>query len=101
MQVEFTNVFAETVVFLVQYHYARKEISPSLMLKNFSKCFIAGLIMLACTYPISIYLHPGIINTGIVVIVGVLVYGISLLVMKEIWAKQYFNKTLGIIRHKK
>lgn len=95
------SVSAETVVFLVQYHYTKKEISPSLMLKNFSKCFIAGLIMLACTYPISIYLHPGIINTGIVVIVGVLVYGISLLIMKEIWAKQYFDKALGIIRHKK
>ena len=95
-----SSVLAETVVFLVQYFYSRKEISIKLLFKHFTKCIIASLIMLAILYPISINIRSSIVNTVLLIALGAVIYAISLLIMKEEWAILYSKKAKDIFKGK-
>ena len=95
-----SSIMAETMVFLVQFYYSRNAVDLKLLFKHFSKCFIASIIMLLILYPISINISANIISTVGLIALGAVIYGISLIIMKESWARLYLDKAKQIIKKK-
>ena len=78
------SVIAETSILLFQMFYLRNDFDFRLLLIPFIKYSILGCLMFGIVYFLSKNLFPpSIINSFILVIIGVLFYFISLLVVKD------------------
>lgn len=87
-----SSVLAETLILLVQLTYIKKEMSLKMVYKNSMKYLISGLIMFLITFTIGIYMRPTIVTTIIQVIVGVIIYGMSLIILKDKFLYEIINK---------
>ncbi len=77
-----STVLAELAVTAVQFRFVRKEFSPKILLDGW-RCFFASLIMGASVYLISDFTPPTFTSTLIQVSVGVVIYVVMLLILKE------------------
>lgn len=77
------TVIAETVIAVVQLWIVRKEISIINVFKCGIKYYISGVIMYAVLFVITGHMVPSIVNTLILIVVGVLAYFISLFVLRD------------------
>lgn len=78
-----STIIAESVVSIIMFLLLSKNLSFTRIFKSLIKPLIAGIIMFLCVYPITLVLSSNIINTLIIVILGVLVYGISIILLRE------------------
>ena len=58
------------------------------------KPLIAGIIMFAIGYPISLLLTSSILNTFIIVGIGIVVYALTILLLKEEFVTDALRKIL-------
>ncbi|MBP3437210.1 MAG: flippase [Clostridia bacterium] len=79
----FASLISESVVTLTMLFFVRKELSCFQTFKSVVKPFLACALMFAACYPLSKALPSSILNTLILVGVGVLVYGVSVLLLRD------------------
>jgi O-antigen/teichoic acid export membrane protein len=77
------SVCAELTVTLFQMIYCRKTFKISNVLLMSWKYALASLIMFVPCYFMGVYLSSSILNTFLIVLVGVVTYGLVLLLLKD------------------
>ena len=77
-----SSVIAEVSILLFHFKYIKKAYKISDIFKVSTKPIISGIIMFAVVFPISLLLKPSIINTGILTIIGAVVYTLCLYILK-------------------
>ena len=95
------TIIAETVVAIVMFCFIRKNISLVEIYKSSVKYLISGIIMFVPCFLVGRILEPSIINTFIIVLVGVVVYVICLILMKDEFFLETTNRLISRLPIKK
>lgn len=77
------SVVAETSIAVIQLIIVRGELSPLRVIKEGVHYYIAGLIMFGVAYILGNALSPSILHTGIIVIVGAVIYFAVLFIVRD------------------
>ena len=77
------TVVAELLITFTMILFARKEIKFSLVIKSTWKYFLAAALMFGVVFTIGHFLSASILNTFILVVMGILVYVAALLIFKD------------------
>lgn len=77
------SVVAETTIAIIQIYIVRKEMSPFEIIKCGVPYFIAGGVMFAVLLLIRGFFSPSILHTFELVMIGAIVYGVVLIIMKD------------------
>lgn len=93
------SLIAEITVTAVQFYIVRNVFSIAQIGQLSIKYLFSGLIMFAVTYPLSIYLKPGITHTFITIAAGCLIYAGILLLTKDSMLYMFISKVKGKIHH--
>lgn len=93
------SLVAEITVTAVQFYIVRNVFSIAKIGRLSIKYLFSGLIMFAVTYPLSIYLKPGVIHTFITIAAGCLIYAGILLLTKDSMLYMLISKVKGKIHH--
>lgn len=93
------SLIAEITVTAVQFYIVRNVFSIAQIGQLSIKYLFSGLIMFAVTYPLSIYLKPGITHTFITIAAGCLIYAGILLLTKDSMLYMFISKVKGRIHH--
>ena len=94
------TIVAECVVTITMLIIVRKDISPIKILQSSIKYIIAGLVMFIGVYFTSKCLTSSILNSIILVIEGILIYGIMLLVLVDKFTIGFIKQTFNTIKAK-
>lgn len=95
------SVTAETVIAVVQLVLVRKEISPLTVVKGSIHYVIAGSIMLTFLWALEKKLTPSVVHTGLLIIIGVIIYFSILIIIKDEFFVSNMISILNKIRKKK
>ena len=87
-----SSVMAEIVVFFVQLLYIRKEVPLKIVYENSFKYIISSIIMGIIIYFTTMNMSASMTTTIIQVIIGILVYGIMLIILKDKFLYQIVDK---------
>lgn len=79
----FASVVAEFSIVIVQIIDVRKDFNINIILKKSYKYIIAGIIMFIPTFILGKYFTPSIMASLIQVAIGVIIYGIMLIILKD------------------
>ena len=93
------SLIAEITVTAVQFYIVRNVFSIAQIGQLSIKYLFSGLIMFAVTYPLSIYLKPGITHTFITIAAGCLIYAGILLLTKDSMLYMFISKIQEKIHH--
>lgn len=86
------SVISEAVVTLVMLFFVKRELSfREIFAPLWKPLFSAGLMLIVCT-PIAKSLSPSILHTALLVGAGVLVYGLSILLLRDALAFDLLQK---------
>lgn len=88
------SVVAETTIAIIQIYIVRKELSPFEIVKCGTHYYVAGGIMFAVLLLIRESFSASIIHTFELVIIGAVIYGAALLVMKDEFLLSNVNNIL-------
>lgn len=92
------TVFAELIVTSTMFFMTRKELSVKTIFKLALKPIIATISMVLAVLPLALNLSVGIFQTILMAVVGVTVYGIVILILRDSFVIKYlklaFNKIL-------
>lgn len=88
----FASVFGESLITAVQFWYLRKDIDVLGVFKISKNYLISGIIMFVPIYFISLKLNPSLVNTSLIILIGIVFYIISLLLLKDKFLLQIFRK---------
>ncbi len=86
------SIIAELVVTFSMLFIIRKEINILEILISSIKYLISSVLMFISLYVISKLFTSSIINTIIIVMIGILIYGIMLLILRDSLVMEYLNK---------
>ena len=95
------TIVAETVVTVIMFCFIRKNVSLCEILKNSTKYLISGIIMFVPCFVLGRILEPSIINTFIIVFIGVVVYLICLILLKDKFFLEIANRLTSRLPIKK
>ena len=96
-----SSVIAEIAILVFHFRYIKIIYKISDIFKVSIKPLISGLLMAIVILPISMYLKPSIINTSILVMIGMIVYTLVLYISKYELFYNNLNTVLNIIRRKR
>lgn len=92
------TVIAELVVTLVMLFFIREDIKFGTVIVQSWKEIIAGLIMfIACSF-VGEALRPSVMSTGIIIVTGIIVYCISVILLRDSFAIQFINTFVKLKR---
>lgn len=77
------SVVAETTIAIIQIYIVRKELSPLEIVKCGVHYYIAGGIMYVVLLLVRSYFDASVFHTFELVVIGAVIYGAALLVMKD------------------
>lgn len=77
------SVVAETIIAIIQIYIVRNELSPFEIVKCGLHYFIAGGLMFITIMQIRGYFNASVLHTFELVVIGAIIYGTILLVMKD------------------
>ena len=92
------SVIAEILTIFIQSYDIRKDINIKIIVKDSLKYIVGSIIMFIPVYLIGVYMQPKIYTTVFQVFVGVIVYGLYLLIIKDHFLIDYFSKIFNKIR---
>ena len=90
------SVVAETTILIAQMVMIRSEIKIKDIFHNSKHCFFAGIIMFSGVFPLSLFLESNIVNTIVVVAIGVTIYCLIMVIFKDELFIQTIRKMLNI-----
>lgn len=91
------SLVAEVTVTAIQFYLVRNVFSIVAIARLSIKYFLSGFVMLAITWPLSIYLAPSILHTLIIITAGCLIYAGNLLLQKDSMLEMVLTKIRGRI----
>lgn len=77
------SVVAETTIAIIQIYIVRKELSPFEIIKCGANYFVAGGVMFVTLLFARGFFSPSILHTFELVLIGVIAYGMVLIIMKD------------------
>lgn len=77
------SVIAEFTVLLIQIYYIRNDFDIRIVYKGCTKYIISGIIMFFVCYLIGMIMQPTLITTMLQIMIGAIIYGIILIMLKE------------------
>lgn len=86
------SVVAETTIAIIQIYIVRKELSPFEIVKCGLHYFIAGGLMFITLMLIRGYFNATVLHTFELVVIGAIIYGAVMLVMKDEFLLSNVNK---------
>lgn len=86
------TVISQLVVDAMQIYYIRKDVSLKEMFESVPRYFIASIIMFAFCQVVKIIIDTGIISVFAQVIIGVVIYIITLFIFKDEYLYLVINK---------
>lgn len=91
------TVIAELLILILQFVFVRKELSFARMIKSVVKSFIAGTVMFGVVYCVYRFLlnQSTILDTFLLVLIGIVVYLIMLIVLRD---KFFLNQTASLYK---
>ena len=92
-----STVCAEFIILFVQLFFLRKDITLLSVISSGWKYFVAGIVMFIPCYIVGLKLSSSILNTLIIVAIGIFAYGIMLLILKD----EFIYSILGKLKRKK
>ena len=92
-----STVCAEFIILFVQLFFLRKDITLLNVISSGWKYLVAGIVMFIPCYIVGLKLSSSILNTFIIVVIGIFVYGIMLLILKD----EFIYSILGKLKRKK
>lgn len=95
------TVIAEFIVMSIQMYVIRNEFEIKKIIKLSVNYIIAAIIMFSCCMLVNIFHLSNVMNVMLKVIIGGIVYGTILLIMKDEFLKELIEKVLNKIRRKK
>ena len=93
-----SSVLAEFTVTFIQLWKVKKIIEPKIAFQPFFKCFLASFIMFIAVFLLGTYFSPSLISSCILIITGIIVYGILIIVLKEpfvFYGLSWLKKIIG------
>lgn len=88
------STISEIIVFMVQYPYIKHIVNIKEIIKISYKYFISSVIMLIGIFLIEKNLNVSIINTIIAIIVGIIIYLVMLIILKDEYLMKQIKKYL-------
>lgn len=95
------TVLSETLLMVLMFVFARKNISAKILIKNSWKYIASGSVMFASVFFLSHFLKPKIVYTLILVALGIFIYFIFLLIFRDSLFKQCLRKVKNSILRRK
>ena len=89
-----SSVLAEAVIAIVQLWLVRKELSIKKVVLSSRNYILAGMLMLLVLNCLETRLSPSIINTIVLVIIGVVVYFGLLVLLKDVFLTNIIRESL-------
>ncbi len=86
------SALAELLILIVQLIDIRKDIPIRSVYKGGGKYLFSGIVMFAITFSIGYFLKSTIMSTIIQVVIGIMTYGIMLIILKDKMLIDVFNK---------
>jgi len=93
------SVCAETSILIIQMIMLRKVFNPLNALKLCWKYVLSALVMFVPCFFMGVYLSPSILNTILIVLVGIVAYGIMLFIVKDEFVRDILNKLIIKLKH--
>lgn len=94
------SVSAESAIMAAQIIILRKEIPLKIMLGSCKNYLLAGIVMFVVAFPLSNRIPATIPGTILLVMIGCIIYGVVLLVMKDSFVWGYAAKFYRKIRRR-
>ncbi len=95
------SVISEFLVLVVQVHFLKKEMKVKEITENSWKYWISSITMGIIVYLISTKLTATILNTMILVAIGIIIYGTMLIILKDEFIMNNIKNIKEIINNKK
>lgn len=95
-----SSIIAELVILLIQVFAIRKEIDFLKIIKSSLKYWISGVVMFIVTYSVMLQLEISVINTCMEILIGVMVYVIMLLILKDKFFFSLLNQVIKGVKNK-
>lgn len=92
------SVISEIIILLVEIWYTKNEIDLKSIFEAFPKYFIATIVMSIMIFICERKLDVSAINTFIEIIIGAIVYAISLILLKDEYFLSYINKAVSEVK---
>ena len=77
------SALAEFLILIIQLLDIGKDIPMKIFYQNSGKYLFSGIVMFTITFGISYFLNPTFLTTIIQVIVGIITYGLMLILFKD------------------
>ena len=95
------NVVTELYIAIGTIIMSRKVINFLTVLKSSWKYLLAAIIMFAFTLPLGLYLKSSVLNSLLIVGVGLIVYLVSLIILRDKMIKMIFSFFINFLKRKK
>ena len=95
------SVISEFLVLVVQVHFLKKEMKVKEITENSWKYWISSITMGIIVYLISTKLTATILNTMILVAIGIIIYGTMLIILKDEFIMTNIKNIKEVINNKK
>lgn len=93
------SVLSELIILLVELWYTRKEIKVKDIFESMYKYLVASIIMYFVIFVLEKYLTISIVNTLISIVVAGIIYTIILIILKDKFMYNIFNKGKSFIKN--
>lgn len=94
------SIIAEITGTLIQFYYVRKDFSLEAILKCSKLYWCSGIVMYVCIELLKTQLYINVINTVILIVVGMVVYMAILYYCKDEMLDMFLNKIKGKLLRK-
>lgn len=94
------SIISELVIMLLEFYIVRKELSFVKIICEAKKYYFSSLIMLVVLCSISTQLKPSIINTILIILIGVISYIGLLFIMKDIFFVESMKMIINSIQNR-
>ena len=96
--VAISTAIVETLIAIVDIIYLRKELPIKRVCKESYKYLISGIVMFGVTFPISFLLPSSIWATLVLIVIGVVTYGASVIILKDSFVREIFRVGISKIK---
>ena len=95
------TIVAEFLVAIVQLYYVRDLLKFTEIVSSTKNYFISAVVMGVITYLVNmIFSLSGVISVGVEVIVGVITYGLMLIILKDNFLEYIKERALNVLRNR-
>lgn len=89
------SIFAELVGLLIEIYFANRTFKVRILFQEIWKPILCGILMFIVVYPLSLRFSPTIVNTTLLILLGSVIYLISIVMLKYLDLKSLLKFKLS------